>query len=215
LQEFHYLHGDLYPLLKDKFPFRETTQNLPMVDLINLPTHRFRYAANDYPLVQVGPGIITINTIDSKYFWEDYEKLILEVMQVLSKLNLLRGRHNINLSLRYIDLLRFNFQKADVISYLRDNLNVRIEQAFYKNDSISNNIAVNLNYENDLGYLNVNIGQGKNANGEDGIAIQTSVMSRPVQFDEIVVKDWIGKAHELCSSSFKNMTKGSLYDSFK
>ncbi len=120
-QEAQYLHGDLYPLLKEKFPFREITQNLPVEFFANLPTHRFRTAANDYPLVQVGPGIVTVNTVDSKYFWDEFEMLILEVVNVLGTVYSFKENHNARLVLQYIDLLSFDFDKGDILRGVTQN----------------------------------------------------------------------------------------------
>ncbi len=213
MEEIQYLHGDLFPLLKKNFPFRETIQNLPLELALNVPTHRFRAAENDYPLVQVGPGLVTVNTIDSKYYWDEFEALILEVVSKLSEVYTFSAGNNMRLVLQYIDLLEFNFEKSDILSYLNQYLNIKIEQSFYR--GISKNLILGLGFKNDLGSLNVNISRGKNSKGVDGIAIHTNLMSDPIQFEQSQIKDWIGKAHELCSSSFKEMTKGSLYESFK
>lgn len=214
-QEVQYLHGDLYPLLKDKFPFRETIQTLPAELLISVPTHRFRTALNDYPLVQVGPGIVTVNTIDSKYYWNEFETLILEVLQKLSEVYNFKESHNAKLVLQYIDLFKFDFEKGDILKYLQENLNISVKQGFYTGNSISKNLVLGLNYENELGFLNINVNRGKDAQGADGIVVQTSLTSGTTKVEHAVIKSWIEKAHELCSNSFKEMTKGNLYEQFK
>ena len=74
LSKVQYLYGDLYSELKQKYPHRESIvpTEIPLDILINQPVHRFRSAPNDYPLFQVGPGIITLNTTDSKYYWNTF-----------------------------------------------------------------------------------------------------------------------------------------------
>ncbi|HPH00719.1 MAG TPA: TIGR04255 family protein, partial [Tenuifilaceae bacterium] len=64
LSKIPYLYGDIYSQLKNKYPFRESIvpPEIPIDILINQPVHRFRTAPNDYPLFQVGTGIITLNT---------------------------------------------------------------------------------------------------------------------------------------------------------
>src|SRR5258708_6704442 len=81
-QSIQYLSGDLYPHIKDKYPFREAIQGFPLFG--NSPSSRFRVAQNDYPLVQIGPGVLTINTTDAKYFWKEYEAEVIDVIQKLS-----------------------------------------------------------------------------------------------------------------------------------
>ncbi|MBV6460184.1 MAG: hypothetical protein HJHJAOHD_00286 [Flavobacteriales bacterium] len=76
LTKCQYLHGDLYASIKDIYNFREAlvAPEVPMELYLNIPAHRFRVAQNNYPLVQVGPGLLTLNTIDSKYNWEEFEE---------------------------------------------------------------------------------------------------------------------------------------------
>lgn len=214
IQEIQYLHGDLYPLIKDTYPFRETLQSIPIEFLVSAPTHRFRTAANDYPLVQVGPGLLTINTTDAKYFWEEYEKQVLDVVERLRQVYTFKDSYNVKLVLQYIDLIKFDFEKEDIIKFLYENLNITIKQGFYKDNQITKNLSLGLGFENELGLLNVSINRGKNSRNEEGIAIQTNLTSRVVKPEIKTIKEWLHSAHELCSTSFKEMTKGALYDSF-
>lgn len=216
-QEVQYLHGDLYPLLKSIYPFRETVNTHVPVELIlaHAPSHRFRTAVNDYPLVQVGPAIVTINTIDSKYYWEDYEARIMAVIENLQKVYTFKPHHNVHLALTYIDLLKFDFEKGDVLKFLEEYLNISIKQDFYKGQAVAANVFLALNYLTEQGSLNMVIGRGKDKKGFDGITINTNLVKGNITPEIPLIKDWLNKSHELCSSLFKEMTKGKLYDSFK
>lgn len=215
-QEAQYLHGDLYPLLKSEYPYREAVNPFVPADLLmHVPTHRFRTAANDYPLIQVGPGLVTVNTVDSKYFWNEYETRVLEVIEKLQHVYPLQNQHNVHLVLQYIDLIRFDFQQGDVLNFLEENLNISIKQGFYTPQTVAGNLLLILNFPTDLGALNVNIGRGKDNQGFDGIAINTSIVSDAIKPEGAVLKEWLSKAHECCSTIFKDMTRGKLYDSFK
>jgi len=74
LTKYQYLIGDLYSSIKGDFPIRESLAppEIPTEILINNPAHRFRSDKNQYPLVQVGPGLLTLNTTDENYFWNDF-----------------------------------------------------------------------------------------------------------------------------------------------
>ena len=65
----HYkiLIGSLYEKIKDKYPFYEQLETARMPDEIAayLVQHRFRVKENDWPLIQIGPGIITLNDTDN------------------------------------------------------------------------------------------------------------------------------------------------------
>lgn len=215
-QQIQYLHGDLFPLLKDKYPYRETANSqMPLELMLHSPTHRFRTAMNDYPLVQIGPGILTLNTIDPKYFWDDFEGRIMEVLEKLKSVYSFKPHHNVHLVLTYIDLIKFDFQKSDVLKFLEEYLNISIKQGFYNNQSAAGNVLLVLNYPTEQGSLNLNIGRGKDQKGFDGITINTNLVSGNIKPEIPLIKDWLNNSHVVCSGLFKEMTKGKLYESFK
>lgn len=183
--------------------------------MLHSPTHRFRAGVNDYPLVQVGPCIVTVNTIDSKYNWDEYETRIVNVIENLQTVYALKHHHNVQLVIQYIDFLKFDFQKGDIVKYLKDNLNLSINQEFYKGKNEANQLLLGLSFPNDLGVLSVNFGRGLDMKSNQGISINTNIFSHTIKPEPTIIKEWLNKAHELCSQIFKDMTKGKLYDSFK
>ena len=216
LQDAQYLHGDLYPKLKDKFPFREIVQSgIPVEFAMQLPTHRFRSDAGGYPLVQVGAGILTVNTTDPKYFWGEYENLILEVLENFYSVYSFPPSKKVTTVLQYIDFLKFDFKNDDIIKFLDENLNLSVSQTFYKSDSGAKNMTLVLHFENALGLLVFTLGSGKNSGGQDGIIIQTSITRNNSESDTGSIKDWLDEAHKLCSNMFKDMTRGKLYSTFE
>ena len=74
LNKYQFLIGDLYSSIKENYPSRESLvpPQVPTDILINNPFHRFRKGKNEYPLVQIGPGVLTLNTTDDNYFWKDF-----------------------------------------------------------------------------------------------------------------------------------------------
>lgn len=216
LQEIEYLHGDLYPLLKTEYPFREAVNAaLPPQISIHAPKNRFRTAAQEYPLIQIGPGILTVNTVDASYFWDDFEKRVLDVIEKLKTVYTFKPNHNVTLVLPYIDFIKFDFRSQNILKYFEEYLNISIKQDFYKGTSIAKAVILGLNFPTQLGDLNVNIGRGKNGKGEDGITIHTNLTRIDIKPEQSLIKSWLDKAHELCSNSFKEMTQGKLYESFK
>lgn len=215
MQEIQYIHGDLYPLVKEEYPYRETIQSFPLDFQIIAPTHRFRRAENDYPLIQVGPGLLTVNTTDASYFWDDYQSKVLSAVENLQRIYSFKETHQPRFVLQYIDLIKFDFENSDALTFLKDKLNISIENGFYKTNAHTKNLILVLGYENELGVINFNLNRGKNLKGEEGIAIQTNITSKQGETKLVDLKKWLHEAHELCSSSFKEMTKGALYGSFK
>lgn len=213
-QSDHYIHGDFFPLIKDEFPYREQVNPGIIITGIPFPTHRFRREPQGYPLIQTGPGLLTINTIDSKYDWKAYEALVIDTLSKFQKVYTLKESHNIRCVLQYIDLIKFDFEKGDLVAFLQDNLHVSISQSFYKSKSSAKNIGLMLSFEDELGSLNLSFGRGQNLTGDDGIAIHTNLTSDILHPELKGISNWLSKAHTMTSSLFKEMTKGKLQEFF-
>ncbi len=128
----HYkiLIGRVYDRVKDRYPFHEPLPTTTMPDEIAgyVVQHRFRKDKDKWPLIQVGPGIITLNDPE-EYIWEDFEKKICELLNVLydaypdSDSNL-----KVNgLLVRYIDAVDFDYEKENIFNFLKEMLKVNIQ----------------------------------------------------------------------------------------
>lgn len=126
----HYrlLLGRLYDRLQAKYPEHEQleTANIPDEMSGHIVQHRFRAAQNDWPLVQLGPGVLTLNDT-SKYKWEDYRVRVVDAKNKLydayPKPQDLRVE---TLELRYIDAVELDFKASSVFQFLQDNLKVSV-----------------------------------------------------------------------------------------
>ena len=59
------LVGRLSDRVEEEYPFQERLPTADLPELIagqmQVATHRFRSAANEWPLIQIGPGVMTFN----------------------------------------------------------------------------------------------------------------------------------------------------------
>lgn len=211
-QNIQYLPGDLYPKIKEKYPHREPMQGIPIFG--QTIASRFRTAENEYPLIQIGPGIFTVNTSDAKYFWKEYEAEVIDVIGKLNEVYVFKDSHNATLTLRYIDFIKFDFSNDDVLKFLNEKLHINVSQGFYETNSLAKNVVLSLNFDAEFGSLNVAINQGKNILNEDGIIIQTNIAKNIIKPETEKIKLWLDGAHEVCSNVFKHMTKGYLQEFF-
>ena len=115
------LPGRIFEKVSKEYPFHESLPTSEMPDEIAgyIIQHRFRKSINDWPLIQLGPGIITLNDT-SKYEWNDYRKRIHTLLDVLyathpQPSNLILS----GLSLRYIDAIGFGFQQEQHFYFLK------------------------------------------------------------------------------------------------
>lgn len=216
MQKCQYLHGDLYAELKGDFPDRETLvpPDFPMETYLNKPAHRFRTKKNGYPTVQVGPGIVTVNTTDDHYEWPNYEKLCLNINEKLFNVYDFSKNQNLHLALKYYDFFSFDFEKEDVTQFLSNSLHIDIGQQFFETNSYPSGIGFALQYNTDVGDYHIAINK-RRLRKKTGILVQHSMAGSDIKPQISDVQHWLSNAHDVCSEAFKNMTKGDLYESFK
>ena len=216
LVKFQYLHGDIYAAQKLNYPSREllTPANLPMALMINNPVYRFK--SNDgYPLFQLGPGILSLNTTDSTYFWDDYYENCKSLTASFFNVYQLSNDEKFRPNLIYLDFYKFDYLNNDVITFINENLNILLNQNFYKSTNNSATINLGFNYITELGKLDISLNTGLNGNNETGLVIRTQLNGPVVAPNTDEIMSWIDKAHTFCSNLFKEMTKGQLYETFK
>lgn len=217
--KFNYLYGDLYSAFKEKYPVREPlplsqTPEIPRNFLINNPLHRYR-SKDNYPLIQVGPGLLTLNTIDEKYFWEDYSKDSKELIESFFNIYEKNPTDKFTPSLLYYDFFVLDMENVNVLEFVNNSLNLNINQGFLKTNENPKNFVLNLSYPVKLGDLIISFNIGKNNKNEDGLVLQTRLNGTKFDPNPNDIVNWLDEAHDFCSNSFKELTKGSLYESFK
>jgi uncharacterized protein (TIGR04255 family) len=217
LSKTQYVYGDLYSELKSKYPHRENVlpAELPLGILINQPVHRFRSAPNDYPLIQVGPGLLTLNTVDEKYYWDDFSTLANELITTFLKVHPLEVNDKITPSVLFLDFFEFDFENDDILKFINKKFQIQFGQSFITSETFPTNINLGYYYKIPLGDLSVLFQKGKSIKKLDGIILQTRIDGNPLNPVIEEVSDWINKSHEICSDLFKKLTEGSLYESFK
>lgn len=214
-ETIQYLQADLYPLIRKEYPHREALESLPVQYGVNLPSHRFRREIKGYPLVQVGPGMISVNTTDETYFWDKFEAEISNVVEKLNQVYDFKESHKPQAILQYVDFVKFDFEKDDVFDFLKKKLHISInhEQTFYKPTLNAFNLNYGFQFKDPLGQLVLQINRGNNPKHGEGIAIQSSLSNEVIPKPK-EIGEWLNKSHELLSSMFKAMTSGALYDHF-
>lgn len=112
-----------------KYPFHEPlpSSQIPDEMVPHIVQHRFRSSEGKWPLVQIGPGILTVNETEG-YTWEDYKARCLEALQFLieshpSPADLIFT----DVTLRYIDAVDFDYEKENVLTFIQDKLKSRAE----------------------------------------------------------------------------------------
>ena len=126
----HYklLLGRLYDRVRKDYPVHEQlpTALLPDEMVHQTVQHRFRAGENGWPLVQVGPGIFTVNET-ARYDWLDFKARanagVAKLFDAHPKVSDLKVE---NLILRYIDAVEFDHQSEDIFAFLKDKMRVSV-----------------------------------------------------------------------------------------
>lgn len=215
LDKYAYLVGDLWASVKDRFKHREQLIQavLPVESYIGLPAHRFWAKKNTYPLLQVGPGVLTINTLGDEYDWALFSKEVQYGADNFLK-NFQLVNNEVKLLLQYIDFIPFDFEQRNVIDFVRSNLNTHIHQNFYPATNHPEGLGYYFGYNYEDGKVAIDVKTGKRADETSGLIIRTLVSNDAVPLDLNELMKWSDSAHTICSDLFKQMTKGELYNSF-
>jgi uncharacterized protein (TIGR04255 family) len=123
------LPGRLYDRVKDDYPKHQELPASSIPDEITSYTvkEQFRHLQDDWPLIQIGPGILTFNDTH-KYSWLDFRDRSIKVVEKLFDSYPEKNKLNItSLHLRYIDAVEFDYINDDVFEFLRDKLKISIE----------------------------------------------------------------------------------------
>lgn len=219
------MYGSLYERLKKDFPIIE---DLPSVQAHPettpfVPRHRMRKERNGYPLVQVGPGVITINMAKG-YAWTPFRSIILRVIESVIDLYPTSSLplNFIKAELRYVNGIRLDIARENPLQFLAEKLHMKLEldPEIFERNSIHerpNAVGLNLSYVLDkpMGHMAVaaNLGQFE---GKPAFIQQTVIQS----FGELTPSDingftpWLEEAHMVAENCFQVFCKGELMEKF-
>lgn len=220
------LVGKLYDELKDDYPFHEQlpTADIPAEIASYVTQHRFRNTEEGWPLVQLGPGVLTVNDA-ADYEWTDFRERIARAVSALSlAYESLGGNLTPNaVQLRYIDGLPFEFEKEDVFAFLDSMLKVKVElyeKLFEDGRTSKTPKAIDLKFffdsKDPTGDLVIRFARGI-SNGEGALLWETVVaaVQEAMPGDVHSIGSWVDDAHQLVHDWFIRMTEGPLMETFK
>jgi uncharacterized protein (TIGR04255 family) len=218
------LIGALYERLKDRYPFHEQlpTASIPSDVLGHVVQHRFRAADNKWPLVQVGPGVVTLNDTES-YIWEDFEERIWHLITTLYESHPdAQGLETDTLILRYIDAIPFHFENDDIFGFLREQMQTSVDlpQGLFEVPGINRVPSIlNLHFAfpvtQPLGTIHLRLQRGKRGE-EDALILETVFAAGPEEAPRSLpdIRDWLRGAHEITGFWFFKLISGDLLRRF-
>jgi len=222
----HYplLIGMIYDKIKNEYPFHEQllTSNIPHEMAEYIVQHRFRKTKNNWPLIQLGPGIITVNDTDS-YVWEDFRERIFKAIDEFYKSYPEPGILKINnLALRYIDAVKYDFDSENIFDFLRAKMkiDVNVYERLFNSDVNKMPLGIDLRFtyscQKPKSVIHMRITRAKHEDADALIwetIVRTGINDMP---DKIAgIKEWIDQAHDLADDWFFKLIEGELLERFK
>lgn len=220
---YQMLIGQLYSAIKGNYPVWERlpTAEVPEHFAPYTPHHRFRVADEQWPLVQIGPGILTINDTES-YDWGTFNPRCAAIVDALFGIypNANEQLRIFEVTLRYVDA--DNLLDHSALEFLEElKVSVNLSSVLFEGGRIgSQNFGVGLSLAyptlQPRGLFQVSYNKGRK-NGEDAIIWETQVLSRGVDAPSHpeAIKDWLYEAHETAHDWFFRQIDGKLREKYK
>jgi len=218
------LPGRIFDKVSKEYPFHEPLPTSEMPDEIAgyIIQHRFRKSSNGWPLIQLGPGIITLNDT-SGYDWYDYRERIHNLLDVFYATHPQASNLKLNgLSLRYIDSIGLDSSQDSIFSFLKNKMktDVNLNPKLFKSTGVNDmpiNIDMSFSFQsvNPPGIIHQRFRKGKKENTEALIwetVINTASDKIPKEMNEII--KWIEDAHSLTDDWFFKTIEGELETRF-
>lgn len=223
----HYrlLLGRLFDRFQTDYPFHEQlpTASLPDEMLSHVVQHRFRSAEDEWPLVQVGPGVFTINDT-RQYTWTDFQQRTKGAVERLYAAHPSVADFRIqSLTLRYIDAVEYNYLEENALAFLSEKMKVGISlpDSLFQNTGVESRPRsfswhATFQCSKPPAGVHVSFATGQK---EDRPAIlwETRVQSVGDDLPKMPdgFPDWIDAAHEITDDWFFKLIQGELERRFK
>jgi len=224
--KYKVLVGRIYDRIKDDYPYYEQlpTANIPDEAAAYVVQHRFRKKKNDWPLIQIGPGIITVNDTEN-YDWEDFKDRIKKIINVLfeSYIDTENSLKISSLILRYIDAIEFDYNKDNILFFLKDNFKIDLsvydklfEETGVENSPVGIDMKLSYRASKPKGLITLRFVRGEVRNSESLIwetLFQSFGEDVPKTIDTII--EWCNQGHDLTDNWFFKLIEGDLRRRFE
>jgi len=229
---FPFALGVFYNSIKGQFGYRKDLEasRAPQDMLPYIVRHRFSRGQGEWPLLQLGPGVATVNFTDS-YTWDQFRETALylreELLDAYGKTEL----KSQEIALRYRNGVPFEYSSNDLLGFLKQNLNTSITLPSHIPGPVSSapwptsaNIILtfDLLQPRGMGTLQFPTGIRRQKDPETSREIteemlmwQLSVTSRdndaPALDDEDEFTHWLTSAHAVIHEWFFSLIDGTLF----
>ena len=213
--DFDLAQGKFDDLIKQYFPIHKRT--LPAgvnIKIYPKPIHQYWSAELTWPVIQFGPGILTLNDTESNYEWSNFSRNIEIALEGLIRSYKKELPFN-RISLRYIDSIDMPDEITDQREYISTNFLTKIINNYDVPGSLSD-LNINQVFSlDDQTKLNINIQTAKNNfNKKKAIVWITGAEKKIEGLTKEEIANWASKNHNVLSKTFVNMLNPDFYAAF-
>lgn len=225
------LPGRLYDKVSKEYPYHQSlpTEVMPEEIAGGLVQHQFRKSKNQWPLIQVGPGILTVNDTEN-YTWEDFRGRIIRVVKAFY--DVYPNSNDLiieSLLLRYIDGIVFDFDNDDVLHFLKKQMKIDISlpsPVFEKGETkrisrLNSTFSFRCDVPDALVTLRLSRGRfnrcDDDARMKEGLLWDTIVDTRYGEKfkNQSELREWLEAAHNITDDWFFKIIDGELLRRFE
>lgn len=194
-----------FPVKKRKFP------SIPEYKVYGKPVYQFWKGNIEWPIIQLGPGVLTVNDTDKNYEWAAYRpNVIFAVNSLLNSYS--TGLNFSKVTLKYIDSVDTDAE-IDFRQFIKNNLQTNLENNF-KIPGQQMGLNVTQSFRSDDSNIIINIQNAtNNITGKKAIIWMTTIeRSGNLSSEEIFT--WIDQAHAISSDLFVQMLNPDFHATF-
>jgi len=209
---FEKAQGKLDERLKSEYPVRKKLYpDNGFFKIFGAPIHQYWKGQLQWPVIQHGQCILTVNEIESGYEWEKLFKPTIK-SSIVHLFKSYEEQLNINrIKLQYIDA--FDVESNKAYDFMKENLLTAI-QTQYKLPGTQKNFNILQSFDlSDGSEMQLSISNGINSENQKSAIIWTTTVEKIHKFNKEEVDDWLDKAHDHASNMFKTMLNPEFYAS--
>ena len=219
------LIGRLSQQLEGTYPFHEPlpAAAMPSEVIAGVVQHRFRSGKDQWPLVQLGPGVFTINAVDG-YTWDDFEQRIHQGVGALLSAYPKDQEININrFQLRYINGVELDFGETDIYEFLQSQMRTQLvlcpplfEETGVDKTPLGLDLRFTFGCTKPNAILNFRLVRGQKRNA-DALIWETIISTHPEHVPDVPAKMecWLRDAHDIAEHWFFRLVEGDLLRRFE
>lgn len=219
------MYGRLYEKFKKEFP---KIEDLPAAQVHPEASpfavrHRMRKENGGWPLIQVGPGIATVNEAED-YSWGKFSKLCEDLVEGIADLYP-SGSFLLNFikaEVRFINAIAFDPNRAHPMAWAKEKMHMQIQmpESLFAYEGLKNqaigfglNLAFPLDSISGVLAISQNLGQLEES---PAFILQTMIQSvgETAPQDRSGMHAWLEEAHRAAEHTFLSLCEGDLMRQF-